>query len=158
MTVTERADRARRIAQRKATGLTWEQLAQEFNVSVSTARRAAEAHVAGTHRLAEPPAVPDVSVPPRPADLDPQEIFVEVVAAHRDAMTDLAALAREADNDSARVGAIKARTAAGAQLVALLASVGLMPDPARVLLARAQAIQARAVARERGEVLLGGGL
>lgn len=70
-------------------------------------------------------------------DLDPQLIFTEVVAAHREAMVDLAALARGADNDSARVGAITARTAADAPLVGLLASVGLMPDPARVLLARA---------------------
>ena len=158
LTAVERADRARRIAETKAAGATWETVAAMFGVSEKTARRAAKAHAEGTARLADPPAAALAAIPSRPADLDPQLIFTEVVAAHREAMIDLAALARNADNDSARVGAIKARTAAGAQLVGLLASVGLMPDPARVLLARAQAAHARVAARDRGDALLTGGL
>lgn len=158
LTAVERADRARRIAETKATGATWETVAAMFGVSEKTARRAARSHAEGTARLTEPPAVAEAPGTFRPADLDPQLIFIEVVAAHREAMTNLAALARDADNDSARVGASKALTAAGAQLVGLLASVGLMPDPARVLLARAQAAHARIAARDRGDALLTGGL
>lgn len=53
LTAVERADRARRIAETKASGATWETVAAMFGVSEKTARRAAKAHAEGTAR---PPA------------------------------------------------------------------------------------------------------
>lgn len=64
MTAVERADRARRIAETKATGGTWETVAAMFGVSEKTARRTAKAYAEGTARLAGPPAP---WLPPSPA-------------------------------------------------------------------------------------------
>lgn len=159
MTAAERADRARRIAERKAAaGLTWEQLATEFGVSVSTARRAAESHARGTARLQAPTASEVVRTAERPGELDPEALFVSVIEMHEQVMSDLAAVAGSSTNDSAKVGALKARLLAGRQLVVLLASVGLLPDANRVLLARAHASRARTLARDQGAALIGADL
>lgn len=151
LTAAERVERNRRIAEAKASELTWERVAEAFGVSEKTARRAARAHAEGAARL----RLSDGGGPPEPpADLDPQAIFTEVVAVHLDVMRDLANV-REASNPAARVGAQRVRITAGQQLIAILAEVGLMPSPEEVLIARAAAARSRRAARAEGEALIG---
>ncbi len=159
--VTSSSERARRNAQmaaRKAGGATWERIAAEFGVAKSTARKGVADH-ARALVTCDDGAVDDfvsaLGTVDRPVDLDPQAIFLYVIRAHVEAMRDLAVLARTADHDGARVGAIKARAAAGVQLLDLFRMVGLLPNADRVLLARAEARRVRADIRDRGEMVAG---
>jgi hypothetical protein len=128
------------MAARKAACSTWRQVAVEFDVAVSTARQGVADHAAAGSLVAVAASL---------ADIDPQAIFVEAVNVHRASLGDLTRIAAGADSDAARVGAIKARNAATLNLVGLLGLVGLLPDPARVLLARADRRRAQADLRAR---------
>lgn len=60
-------------------------------------------------------------------DLNPADTLAEVVQVHRWALTELLALAAAADNDSARVGAIRSRVAISTDLLGLLQAAGAVP-------------------------------
>jgi predicted transcriptional regulator len=130
-------------------GATWPEVAARFGVAKSTARKAVADHVA-----AGAPVRAVGTLVGRPVDLDVERLFIEVVSAHESAMAELARLGREADNDAARVGALKGCAVVGEGMLKLLAIVGLLPNPDEVLVARARRLRAQASARAQAERIL----
>ena len=97
----ERAARNARIHAARIAGAPWADIARREGVSLRTASRAYEEHRAA---LAARSAGAPVGV-------EPDALVREVVDGLREAAADLRRLARAADNDSARVGAARARAA-----------------------------------------------
>jgi len=117
-TVSEKSARNRRIAQARAVGRTWSQIAEEFGLSERQTRRAAAEWVR------------DASVT-EPLREDANAVLAEAVRIHREVLRDAAPLARRADNDSARIAALKLRLTASRGLLDVLAWSGQVPDTAR---------------------------
>jgi hypothetical protein len=111
----ERAERNRRIAEERARGEPWAVIAARHGLTERQARRAREEHLRSAVSVA-------------PLDLDPNAVLAEAVVVHREVLADLALLGREADNDSARVGALRARAETSRRLLELLADAGVVPD------------------------------
>jgi hypothetical protein len=135
------------MARRKAEGATWDEVAAEFGVARSTARDGV-----ADHRAAAGVVVPAGATL---ADLDPGRLFARAIGVYVDTLDTLEDLAADADQDSVRLGAVKARAQTATQMLGALSLVGLLPAPERVLLARVQAQRARAAVRDHADVLLG---
>ncbi len=117
----ERAERNRRIAESKAAGATWPEVAERCGVSEKTARRAAAEHAA-------------VGVTRRDLDagVDAEALVERVVRVHVLALDRLERLSAWADNDSARVGAARSLSTVSVALLDVLARLGLVGDPGMV--------------------------
>lgn len=114
----ERADRNRRIAEARATGLTWRECAERFDVSVMTARRAAAEHAATAAPTADPESI------------DADALVHRVVRAHVRALDRLDRLPARLDNHSAEIGASRAYASVSVSLLGVLYQLGLLADPA----------------------------
>src|SRR4051794_33789527 len=91
VSASERARRNARMAGRKAVGATWEQIAAEFGVAVSTARQGVADHrAAGGDVVAFAPSDP-LAISPVAALRDALDVYTWALDGLRD-------LAREADN------------------------------------------------------------
>lgn len=165
---SKRAVRNERWAVLRARGVPWREIARRDDVALSTVQRGVAAHLAGVGATADAArdvldaaaaADPDLASPvvsvETPADLDPRALYVTAVRAIVESMDDLERLSRTADHAGARVGAAKGRLQAARELNHALALVGLLPDPDRVLLARAESRRVRAALRERDQMLGG---
>lgn len=156
-----RAARNARWAELRTRGIPWRRIAAREGVSLSTVQRGVAEHeqrAVDVTTTAAQAIVADeaVEVPERPADIDAERLFMHVVAAHVQAMDDLCVLAQAAGHDGAKVGAVRTRLQAARSLAELLAMVGLLPDPARVLVLHAERQKARQAAKRTGEALLTG--
>ncbi len=114
--VLAKAERAREIAQQRARGLPWADIAALHSLGERQARRIYAAAIrAGA--TASP-------------EHDAGAALREAVAVHREVLRDLGKVGKAADNSSARVGALRARAETARELVRLLAWAGLVPDTA----------------------------
>ena len=102
------------MAARRAQGLPWRAIAEEFGVSDRTARQAVTDHrvAGGTERT---------------GPIDPLAVVGEALETRLWAMRWLRAKADTADNDSAAVGAAKGAAQVGTGLVEMLAQLGQTP-------------------------------
>jgi hypothetical protein len=149
LNASERARRNAAIAGAGATGMQWKQVAERFRVSVTTAKKSAADHA----QAGLPPQHPLGAE--TPAQVDPQALFLRVVAAHEWAIERASEYASAADQDSVRIGALRTVVASARSLVELLAMVGLYPQPEAILTARVLKLRAKREAKERGERMVG---
>lgn len=109
------ADRNRAVVAALAAGETQATVAARHGISARTVRRIA------TTAPAERPVVPgfeDVD------SIEPGRLITEVITAQREALAGLRVMARAADNDSARVGAMRATATVGVGLLDTLERCG----------------------------------
>jgi hypothetical protein len=144
---SERRQRNARMAQRKAAGATFSELAREFGVARSTAQKAVADHIG---------LVSDAARARQPADLDVGRLFVDAIENHEWAIEMAQKIAGNADNDNARIGAVRTVAATSEGLVKLLHLAGLTPDADAVLVARALRKRMRRESKEQGERMLTG--
>lgn len=116
-----RRSRNRDIAAAREAGATWPMIAASFRLSTRQARRAYLDHLRESGQL---------------LDLDPDEVFREILQVHLWAMEELRIVASRADNDSARVGAVRSRVAISHDLLTLMVRAGLVAGPDHALLMR----------------------
>lgn len=109
----ERAARNARIAEAKAAGATWPEVAERFALSERQARRTAAEHAA-------------TAVAERSVDAD--ALVARIIRVHAVSLDRLERLSARADNDSARVGGA-ARSTVSVNLLDVLARLGYVGDP-----------------------------
>jgi transposase len=146
MKAVERRKRNAAMAERKAAGASYSELAREFGVARSTAQRAIADHAAESPTL--------LLVGTRPSDLDVEAMFMRVIRAHVGALDRMEELLERSRNNQTQIGAARTVVRAGEGLVRLLALVGLIPNADEVLLLRARAKRARDAAKDEGERVL----
>jgi hypothetical protein len=112
MTSKQRVSRNSEIVTARARGQRWSTIATAFGVSERQARR-----VVSEHRASQP----------RLHQRDPLEIFEELYERYEAVLEQLAEVADEASNDSARVGALRARIEVMRDQGQLLRTVGILP-------------------------------
>lgn len=110
----DRVARNARIAQARATGEPWAAIAEREGLSRKHARRCRDEHLR-------------TSAAPKPLDAD--ALVERVLRGHLVALDRLEALALNADNSSAQVGAARSLSSVGVSLVGLLARLGRIGDP-----------------------------
>jgi len=101
-------------------------IAASFRLSTRQARRAYLDHLRESGQL---------------LDLDPDEVFREVLRVHLWAMEELRIVASRADNDSARVGAVRSRVTVSHDLLTLMVRAGMLPGPEHALAMRMKAVR-----------------
>jgi DNA-binding Lrp family transcriptional regulator len=116
MTDADRALRNEQIVGMRAAGLTWREIADEVEMSYSQVRQIVRNYEDAGRRL-----------PIDALHVDPHEILAEVITDQRDSLRQLARIGARADNDSAAVGALKARAVVSVNLLRVLAFAGLAP-------------------------------
>src|SRR5215208_4894149 len=117
-TSIERAERTRQIADAREEGASWKAIATRFGVSVKTAQRARAEHLRAA-ALVEPNALDQFKG---------AEILARVIGAQLGALDRLEQLAANADSSSAGVGACRAISSTGADLIDSLVQAGRLPD------------------------------
>jgi hypothetical protein len=110
---TERAIRARRIAQARAEGESWAAISRRFKLSERQARRAEAEYLRSVGELL-------------PAEVG--SAIETMLATYRWADEQLVALGEEADNDSVRVAAVARRVDVAERRLVLLARTGRLPS------------------------------
>ena len=115
-TAHARAALVESVATERASGKTWDDVANATGVSVRHARR-----LAAEYR----------NSPARLQSLDPIRVAEEAYSEYEGAIAELREVASTTSHDSARIGAIKARLAAKEAQIALLQSVGVLPHDLR---------------------------
>lgn len=108
-------DRNGAVVAALAAGDTQATVAARHAISVRTVRRIATATPVERPRV---PVFEDVD------SIEPGRVIAEVITAQREALAGLRVMARAADNDSARVGAMRASAAVGAGLLDTLERCG----------------------------------
>ena len=113
-----RAARNSAIAEARSAGESWRSIANRFAVSERTARRGQEEHLRAA-ALVEPNALDQFKG---------AEILARIIHAQLGALDRLEQLAANADSSSAGVGACRAISSTGADLIDSLVQAGRLPD------------------------------
>lgn len=133
ISASERARRNATMAARKASGATYLEVAAEFGVAVSTAKQA----------IADHRAAGGVVLPADPLGVRAEDALRTALDTYGWAEEVLRALAAEADNSSARVGAIRQAVLVAEKRIELLTTAGVIPSADALLIARLQEQQRR---------------
>lgn len=113
MNALEKTQRDREIIADRARGLTWDQVAEKHNIDGSTARRAWA-------------AVRD-SQKDEISGADPMDTVFDLIRSYEEWMAQLAKIAEDSANDSARIGAIRSQVDIAVKKTELLQATGLLP-------------------------------
>jgi hypothetical protein len=114
-----KVERDRAIVADRARGLTWRMIAQRHGVQERQARRIYEEWR-------------DANLEAQVAVRDAREWLFDLIIRYEEIIASLALVAAEADNDAARVGALKAQMAALDRLTELFVIAGLLPRNPRL--------------------------
>ena len=109
----ERRERNRQIADARAEGTAWREIAAKFRISERQARRAAAEAVRLTAEER------------RLDDMEPEAVLARIIEVQLRALGRVEELMEEADNSNAKVGAARATGALGSELRDSLAAAGL---------------------------------
>jgi hypothetical protein len=123
-----KVERDRAIVADRARGLTWRMIAQRHGVQERQARRIYQEWR-------------DANLETQVAVRDAREWLFDLIIRYEEIIAGLALVAAEADNDAARVGALKAQMAGLDRLTELLVIAGLLPQNPRLEIEMRDAVE-----------------
>jgi hypothetical protein len=128
------------MAARKATGATWAEVAAEFAVAKSTARKGVADHLGARVTPGADGALVHAPVSAGdPLAVDARDALRDALATYEWATERLRDLAANGDNSSARVGAVRAAVLVTEKRIELLLATGVIPSGDAVTRARVDA-------------------